>query len=187
MKDVEDVYQKLADRIVKGIVSKLSETDHAKISAMYALWNIRWHWSRQPADDQRLDGAIGVARELSLDAQECLEKTGIASIRPDLTISGRPFTGIRIQQNFWQVRKQMHINKTQYFGPIPPDVYEYRIGGYQVCDKWLKDRKERRLELKDIQTYCRMVTAINSTIVIQEELDTLYPEVEKDLVSISTE
>ena len=83
--------------------------------------------------------------------------------------------------------QRMYINKTQYFGPIPPNVYEYRIGGYQVCDKWLKDRKERRLDLKDIQTYCRMVTAIGHTIAIQEELDGLYPEVEKDLVSIAGE
>ena len=83
--------------------------------------------------------------------------------------------------------QRMYINKTQYFGPIPPDIYEYRIGGYQVCDKWLKDRKERHLELKDIQTYCRMVTAIGKTIEIQKELDTLYPDVEKDLVSITAQ
>lgn len=83
--------------------------------------------------------------------------------------------------------QRMWINKGQYFGPIPPNVFEHRIGGYQVCDKWLKDRKERRLELKDIQTYCRMVTAIWKTIEIQKELDTLYPDVEKDLVTISAE
>lgn len=84
-------------------------------------------------------------------------------------------------------RQRMHINKSQYFGPVPPDIYEYRIGGYQVCDKWLKDRKERRLELKDIQTYCRMVTAIGKTIEIQTELDTLYPNLDEDLVTIPTE
>ena len=81
----------------------------------------------------------------------------------------------------------MYINKTQYFGPVPERVYEYRIGGYQVCDKWLKDRKERRLKTEDIQTYCRMVTAIGHTIAIQKELDELYPDVEKDLVSIPAE
>lgn len=106
-RDVEDVYQELADRIVKGIVSKLCEADHAKISAMYALWNIRWYWSRQPVDDHRLDGAIGVARELSLDDQEFLEKTGITPVRPDLTISGRHLTGVQIQLNLIRVRKQL--------------------------------------------------------------------------------
>ncbi len=82
---------------------------------------------------------------------------------------------------------RMYINKTQYFGSISSDVYEYRIGGYRVCDKWLKDRKERRLELDDIRTYCRMVTAIGITIGIQQELDTVYPDVEQNLVTIPTE
>ena len=81
----------------------------------------------------------------------------------------------------------IYINKTQYFGPISPEIYEYRIGGYQVCDKWLKDRKERRLDLNDIRTYCRMVTAIGITIGIQQELDIMYLDVEQNLVTIPTE
>ena len=83
--------------------------------------------------------------------------------------------------------ERMYINKTQFFGPISEEIYRYRIGGYQVCEKWLKDRKDRRLKLEDIQTYCRIVTAIGHTIRIQEQLDDLYPEVEKDLVSIPAE
>ena len=74
------------------------------------------------------------------------------------------------------------INKTQSFGPVPPAVHDYRIGGYQVCDKWLKDRKDRRLALDDIRTYCRMVTAIGVTLGIQGEMDELYAETEKDVV-----
>ena len=81
---------------------------------------------------------------------------------------------------------RMYINKTQYFAPISPEVYEYRIGGYQVCDKWLKDRKKRRLELDDIRTYCRLVTAIEITLGIQQELDIVYPDVEQNLVTIPT-
>jgi len=56
------------------------------------------------------------------------------------------------------------------------EVYEYCIGGYQVCDKWLKDRKERRLELDDIHTYCRMVTALEHTLTIQQQIDALYSD-----------
>jgi hypothetical protein len=58
------------------------------------------------------------------------------------------------------------------------------VGGYQVCEKWLKDRQERRLELDDIRTYCRIVTALGCTLVIQTELDALYPGVEKSVVAI---
>ena len=79
---------------------------------------------------------------------------------------------------------RMYINKMQYFGPIPPEIHAYRIGGYQVCDKWLKDRKDRHLELDDIRNYCRMVTAIGSTLEIQQELDILYDNVENNCVLI---
>ena len=80
--------------------------------------------------------------------------------------------------------ERMYINKTQYFGPVSSDVYAYRIGGYQVCDKWLKDRKERRLDLDDIRTYCRIVTAIEHTLAIQEQIDSLYPDAEENCITI---
>jgi hypothetical protein len=75
--------------------------------------------------------------------------------------------------------KRMHINKDQYFEPVEEDIYQYRIGGYQVLDKWLKDRKERRLTLDEIKTYCRTATAIIKTVEIQKELDDVYLEAEK--------
>ena len=80
--------------------------------------------------------------------------------------------------------ERMYVNKTQYFGPVSSDVYAYRIGGYQVCDKWLKDRKERRLDLDDIRTYCRIVTALERTLAIQEQIDSLYPDAEENCVTI---
>ena len=82
-----------------------------------------------------------------------------------------------------QDSERMYINKKQYFEPIPLDLYEYQIGGYQVLHKWLKDRKDRRLSWGEIRTYCRIVTAIRKTIEIQEEIDALYPAVEEDVIT----
>ncbi|MFH1927235.1 MAG: type ISP restriction/modification enzyme [Chloroflexota bacterium] len=81
--------------------------------------------------------------------------------------------------------ERVYINKTQYFEPVPLELWEYQIGGYQVLEKWLKDRRDRRLTLGEIRTYCRVVTAIERTIVVQEEIDALYPEAEKDVVRIA--
>ena len=78
--------------------------------------------------------------------------------------------------------QRQYINQTQYFGPVPSEVYDSRIGGYQVCDKWLKDRKDRRLELDDIRTYCRLVTAIGRTLALQKQMDGLYLKAEKNLL-----
>lgn len=77
----------------------------------------------------------------------------------------------------------MCINATQYFTPVPEGVWFYRVGGYQVCEKWLKDRQERRLVLDDIRTYCCIVTALGRTLIIQSELDALYPDVEQTIMA----
>ena len=77
---------------------------------------------------------------------------------------------------------KVYINKTQYFEGIEQDLWEYQIGGYQVLYKWLKDRKSRKLSLEDIKHYCTVVTALQKTIEIQEEIDKLYPDVEKDII-----
>jgi len=73
----------------------------------------------------------------------------------------------------------VYINETQYFEDVPQEVWEYQIGGYQVCEKWLKDRKERILTKEEITTYCKIVTALHKTIAIQKEIDELYNGVEK--------
>ena len=71
------------------------------------------------------------------------------------------------------------INKEQYFTGVKVEVWEYQIGGYQVCEKWLKDKKERTLNLDEIQTYCNIVTALSRTIELQKEIDENYEGVEK--------
>jgi predicted helicase len=80
--------------------------------------------------------------------------------------------------------QRVYINPTQYFGPVSPEVWAYRVGGYQVCEKWLKDRRERRLDFEDIRAYCRIATALERTLEIQQEIEALYPEVEKKTISI---
>ncbi len=81
--------------------------------------------------------------------------------------------------------KRVYINERQYFEGVEPEVWDYQIGGYQVLDKWLKDRKKRILNLDDIKHYCRVVTALAKTIEIQNEIDVLYQEVENYTLAIS--
>lgn len=77
--------------------------------------------------------------------------------------------------------EKVWINKEKYFDGVKEEVWNYQIGGYQVCEKWLKDRKERPLTVDEIQTYCKIVTALSKTIEIQNQIDELYTEVEKTL------
>ena len=63
------------------------------------------------------------------------------------------------------------INPTQYFGGVPVAVWNFHIGGYQVCEKWLKDRKGRKLTYEDTRHYQRIVVALNETIRLMTEID----------------
>ena len=39
-------------------------------------------------------------------------------------------------------------------------VWDFHIGGYQVCEKWLKDRRGRTLSCEDIKHYQKIVVAL---------------------------
>jgi hypothetical protein len=68
-------------------------------------------------------------------------------------------------------KRSASINAQQKFTGIPSEVWNYHIGGYQVLDKWLKDRKGRMLSNEDIRHYCRVATALSETMKLQKEID----------------
>jgi hypothetical protein len=68
------------------------------------------------------------------------------------------------------------INSQQYFENVPQEVWEFHIGGYQVCEKWLKDRKGRTLSFEDIVHYKKTVSALAETIRIMAEIDYVIAE-----------
>jgi len=96
----------------------------------------------------------------------------------DKTISKFPISGNNKVEKLKYEDGKVWVNKDQYFTGVKPEVWEYQIGGYQVCEKWLKDRKERTLNLDEIQTYCKIVTALSKTIQLQKEIDENYSGVE---------
>ena len=57
------------------------------------------------------------------------------------------------------------------FKGVPEQVWDFHIGGYQVCYKWLKDRKGRTLSDEDVAHYQKIVVALNETIRIMAEID----------------
>jgi len=68
------------------------------------------------------------------------------------------------------------INKTQYFEGIAPEIWNFHVGGYQVCHKWLKDRKSRILTFDDIKHYQRIVAALAETITVMTTIDETMEE-----------
>lgn len=66
------------------------------------------------------------------------------------------------------------INKNQYFGNVPETAWNFRIGGYQPAQKWLKDRKNRKLTSDEIVHYERMIKVLIETDRIMNEIDTIW-------------
>ncbi|MBI5385910.1 MAG: N-6 DNA methylase [Verrucomicrobia bacterium] len=71
---------------------------------------------------------------------------------------------------------RVYINAKQYFEGITPVVWQFRLGGYQVCEKWLKDRKGRVLTHDDIEHYQRTVSALAETRTLMAQIESLIAD-----------
>lgn len=71
---------------------------------------------------------------------------------------------------------RVYINPTQYFDGVDPETWEFHIGGYQVAEKWLKDRKERKLSYDDKQHYQRTLAALAETATLMARVDEVIEE-----------
>lgn len=71
---------------------------------------------------------------------------------------------------------EVYINKKgDRFTGVPEEVWNFYVGGYQVCHKWLKDRKGRTLSDEDILHYQKIVVALSETIKLMAKIDEAIP------------
>ena len=71
---------------------------------------------------------------------------------------------------------KVFINETQYFNDVPDIAWNFYIGGYQPAQKWLKDRKDRKLEFDDILHYQKIIVALSETDRLMKEIDKIKIE-----------
>jgi predicted helicase len=71
---------------------------------------------------------------------------------------------------------KVYINDTQHFANVPEVAWFFFIGGYQPAQKWLKDRKGRKLEFDDILHYQKIIVALTETDRIMKEVDNIKLE-----------
>ena len=62
-------------------------------------------------------------------------------------------------------------NKKNGFAAVSREVWEFQIGGYRVCEKWLKERIGRTLSDEDIQHYQTIVAVIAETRLVMRAID----------------
>ena len=78
-------------------------------------------------------------------------------------ISKYPHTGTNVVGKTKYENGNVYINETQYFEDVPEVAWNFYIGGYQPAQKWLKDRKDRELQIDDIRHYMKIIVALTET------------------------
>jgi len=121
--------------------------------------------------DKKLFKAL-VAKGAELVSLHLMESPKLNNLITKYPIAGSNEVG---KVSYDDNNQQVHINKTQYFEGVPPEVWEFHIGGYQVCQKWLKDRKGRTLTYDELTQYQRVMVALKETIRLMAEIDELIP------------
>lgn len=87
--------------------------------------------------------------------------------------ASEPKTPIQAQ---YGVLGKVYINDTQYFDKVPQIAWEFYIGGYQPAQKWLKDRKGRKLAFDDILHYQKILVALSETDRLMKEIEKMEIE-----------
>jgi hypothetical protein len=75
---------------------------------------------------------------------------------------------------YTEQHQRLYINKECYFSPVPKNVWEFHIGGYQVLDKYLKSREGRTLSLDEIENVGKVVRVLEFTIGQMEKIDQIW-------------
>ncbi len=74
------------------------------------------------------------------------------------------------------------INDSQYFENVPALAWNFYIGGYQPAQKWLKDRKGRKLNIDDIMHYQKIINALMQTDSLMAQIDGILKQVTSQVV-----
>lgn len=113
-----------------------------------------------------------VAKGAELVALHLMESPKLDNLITKYPVAGSSIVEkVRYDEN----NKRVYINKLQYLEGVPSEVWNFQVGGYQVCEKWLKDRKGRTLSYDDLTHYQKIVVALKETIRLMQEIDVLIP------------
>lgn len=92
--------------------------------------------------------------------------------RPAVRFEGEGNATVAFRDYQPEERRVVINRQGQRFEGIAPEVWDYRIGGYQVVDHWLAARAILRYE--EIEQLRQIATAIKETIGVQRQIDEVW-------------
>lgn len=78
-----------------------------------------------------------------------------------------------IPQRGWPMHEDttLWLNQDCSLTDVPREVWDFHIGGYQVCKKWLRDRAGRNLSEADVGQYAAITQALAETTHVMRDID----------------
>lgn len=95
-----------------------------------------------------------------------------SSIQNRITTFPEGGTDIVVKPSYKNNR--VYINDVQYWDGVPKEVWEFYVGGYQPAQKYLKDRKDKKLTTAEFENYEKMIVSLSETIKVMKEIDNVY-------------
>jgi len=129
---------------------------------------LKGDFPRLPLTSSKALFAALVGRGAELAALHLMEAPALETF-----ITRFPVTGSQVVEavRYDEPAGRVYINADQFFEGVPPQVWAFQVGGYQVLHKWLKDRKGRVLSFQDLHHYQKIVVALAETICLMAEID----------------
>lgn len=94
--------------------------------------------------DNALDSHIGRLQKIGKDESRVIEKP-----------------------NYNAESKRLFINKSLYFDKVDSSVWEYKIGGYAVCEKYLKSHKGEEIDFIHFQ---KIIQTLHKSLEIESKI-----------------
>ncbi len=94
--------------------------------------------------------------------------------RPRYPVEG---SNLAEKPRYDEAARRVYVNAGQYFEPVPAEVWNFHVGGYQVAEKWLKDRAKanRTLSIDDLEHYAKTLASLRETVRLMAEVDKAIP------------
>jgi len=93
MREIEDAFQEVADRIVTTGV--LAGKDYSHLTRFWFLWHFRAGLKERPMEDVKINGVPALV--LTKDAQEMLERNRVMTVGANGMVAGRSMAGVLLQ------------------------------------------------------------------------------------------
>jgi len=108
-------------------------------------------------------------------AGERLRKLHLMQIKTPVELVIEPNNSEDMEINSVKYKDEvLHINTNKRILGINEDVWNYRIGGYQVLDKWLKSHKGQHLTIDYFEHISNVAGLLMETLKVQEGLKALH-------------